>query len=208
MALLVDLDREHAAVAAAVVERAHRPAEALVQERDLGIEDVLDAEQDRHLQAALLHAGDDVEQAHPRAAAVERDADRDRAVVGEIEVARPPPPDAVELGRLGHAPARCEVCFQFACSRFAAGRSRPSRGPDLAYRSTKDQARSPMFSQGKARDSAGRGNAPHAGSRRQIGSIRSPRDSSALCPAGKPAAGHASCCPEGHGHRDSPSHRP
>ena len=39
--------------------RLHRSPERFVQERHLGIEDVLDAQQDWHLQATLLHASDD-----------------------------------------------------------------------------------------------------------------------------------------------------
>ena len=60
LALLVDLDREHPAIAAAVVQAGDGAREGLVEQGDLRVQQVLDAQQHRHLQAALLHARDDV----------------------------------------------------------------------------------------------------------------------------------------------------
>mgnify|MGYP003704569235 CR=1 FL=1 len=56
LAQLVHLDREHALVLGLVPERRDRLREGLVEQLDLRFQQVVDAQEHRHLQAALLHA--------------------------------------------------------------------------------------------------------------------------------------------------------
>ncbi len=111
--LLVDLDREHAAIAAAVVQAGDGAREGLVEQGDLRVEQVLDAQQHRHLQAALLHARDDVGNADADALAVDGHTDCNGTVVPEVEVPGAPVPDAVKFGRICRGPVRFAVGFQF-----------------------------------------------------------------------------------------------
>ena len=113
LALLVHLDREHTAVAAAVVQAGYGVCKGLVEQGDLGVQQVLDTQQHRHLQPALLHAGDDVGNADADALAFQRHTDRYRTVVVEVEVPRAPAPDSIKFGRICRGPVRFAVGFQF-----------------------------------------------------------------------------------------------
>ena len=60
-----------------------------------GVEDVLDAQQHGHLHAATAHSLDNLRDADADASFRELDVDGDCTVLGEVEITRPPIPDAV-----------------------------------------------------------------------------------------------------------------
>ena len=62
--LLVDLDRIGAKKAAAIAEVLHGGDKGFIQLGDLGVEDILDPQQHRHVEAALLQAFDDFRNGH------------------------------------------------------------------------------------------------------------------------------------------------
>ncbi len=108
LALLVDLDGEHPLVGALVVLALDGGAERFVEQGDPGIEQILDAQQQRHLHPALVDPGDDVHQRDPHLPGWEADVDRHLALVRQIEIAGPPLANTVEAGRIFSGP----VLFQ------------------------------------------------------------------------------------------------
>lgn len=102
--LLVHLDGEDAAVFPLVAERVDGLAERLVQQGDLRIKNVFNAQQDRHVVAALAHAPDDLGDADGHALVVAGRINHDIALGRNAEVAGPPIADAVQLGGIFHTP--------------------------------------------------------------------------------------------------------
>ena len=79
--LLVDLDGIHAAVRRLVAGVAHRLAEARVDQRDAGSQDVAEAEKHGHVHAARIQAGNNIHQAEHRFAALALRPDHDLAAL-------------------------------------------------------------------------------------------------------------------------------
>ena len=104
MLLLVHLDGEHAPVFALVAERGDGLAEGLVQQGDLGIKNVFDAQQDRHVVAAFAHAPDDLGDTDGHALVVAGRVHHDVALGRNTEIAGAPVADAVQFGGIFHTP--------------------------------------------------------------------------------------------------------
>ncbi len=103
--LLVDLDRVGAHEAAGVAQLFHGGAEGLVEAGDLGVEDVLDAQEHRHVQAAFAHAVGHGGDAHRPVHGARLGHDHHVAVLGDEEKAAAPFGDTVQVGRFADVPA-------------------------------------------------------------------------------------------------------
>ncbi len=115
--LLVDLDRVYPAVFALVAERVDGLAEGCVQAMNLRVEDVLDAEQQRHLQVAVERALDDVEQLDLRMQCARGDV----AVLRYAEVVVAPALKTVELPGFFDGPLNLFDCVQWFTSSTGLG---------------------------------------------------------------------------------------
>ena len=104
MLLLVHLNGEDAAVFALVAERGDGLAERLVQQGDLRIKNVFNAQQDRHVVATLAHTPNDLGDADGHALVFAGRINHDIALGRNAEVAGPPVTDAVQFGGIFHTP--------------------------------------------------------------------------------------------------------
>ena len=104
MLLLVHLNGEDAAVFALVAERGDGLAKRLVQQGDLRIKNVFNAQQDRHVVAALAHTPNDLGDADGHALVFAGRINHDIALGRNAEVAGPPVTDAVQFGGIFHTP--------------------------------------------------------------------------------------------------------
>ena len=102
--LLIDLDGEDAAIFALVAQFGDGRPEGLMEQGDLGIKNIFDAEQHGHVVAAFLNAPDNLRHADFRAALAPEGADDHLALSGNIEIPRAPVAHAVGFGGILHAP--------------------------------------------------------------------------------------------------------
>ena len=102
--LLVDLDRIDSFIDPFVSGLFDGFGEALVQKADLGVEDVSDPQQNRHVHAAFLHAPDDVHQTDGRGTRFPKRCHGHFAVVVDCEVSGTPVVDSVKVCGIANGP--------------------------------------------------------------------------------------------------------
>ena len=102
--LLVDLDRIDSFIDSFVSGLFDGFGEALVQKADLGVEDVSDPQQNRHVHAAFLHAPDDVHQTDGRGTRFPKRCHGHFAVVVDCEVSGAPVVDPVKVCGIANGP--------------------------------------------------------------------------------------------------------
>jgi hypothetical protein len=81
------------------------PLEGLVDQGDLRVEDVAEAEHDRHGHSAVLDAPEDLQQADGPAGPVGAELDLHLSGVGDVEIGSAPVLDAVQLARVLDRPS-------------------------------------------------------------------------------------------------------
>src|SRR6185312_13990597 len=117
VAVLIDLDRVHALVRALVAVLGHGATERFVELDDAVLEDVVEADEQRQVDAAAPHFVDELLHVdRRRRRSVGRDADVARVVDRKVTAA--PRAHRIHLGRVGHSPAarnpksRCHFCLR------------------------------------------------------------------------------------------------